>query len=184
MKNNLTITLMLLLFVVGCATTPTRVQSGKITAQTFSFVQPGPSANLRGVEQRKPIHAAIQSAIRENLEAKGLTYQPRGGDITVAYLMIVGNNVSTKSVADYFGYGREYADLQDKAHQKIAVDGRNPNYFEVGTLLIDLIDSGDQSLQYRNYAYRELFKDLPEETRKENLQSAVEEILAKLRLAK
>jgi hypothetical protein len=40
----------------------------------------------------------VQQAIIHNLAGKGVTYTPTAGDVTVAYLIIVGNNVATARV--------------------------------------------------------------------------------------
>ena len=60
--------------------------------------------------------------------------------LIVAYLVIVGNNASTEAISTYFGYNRDAAALHDKAQDAYA-SSKNPNYFEAGTLLIDLIDA-------------------------------------------
>jgi hypothetical protein len=185
MKNHLFhIMLFASVLASGCATTPSRVHTGDVKARTFSFVKPDAKNQFQQSDNRDYVHAAIQEAIKHNLETKGLTHLAKGGDVTVAYLVIIGDNVSTKAINDHFGYGRDYYDLQAKAHKAGAIDNTNPNYFQVGTLLVDVIDGKTQKLVYRDFAYRELFKNLPETTRRENLQKAVDQLLAKLRVAK
>jgi len=182
MKYTLFALLTAAVLVSGCASTPTRVNSGKIKAKTFSFVNIGQKSKTPNVESRKRVNSAIQETIKQNLESRGLTFTEERGDVTVAYLVIIGDNVSTTSIRDYFGYGRDYQDLQEKAHKAVAINNKNPNYFEAGTLLIDLIDSNTQELLFRNYASRELFKDLPDATRMANLKRSVEQILKPLQL--
>jgi hypothetical protein len=66
------------------------------------------------------------------------------GDVTVAYLVILGNNVTTESMKRNFGYGRKSSALQDKAHE--AYNGsRNQNPFEADTLVMDVIDQRHSS---------------------------------------
>ena len=49
-----------------------------------------------------------------------------GGDVKVAYLVILGNNASTESMNTYFGYSRDAGALLDKA-QDAYTSSKNPN---------------------------------------------------------
>jgi len=169
--------------LAGCSSTPTHVNEGPIKASTFSFVT-GRPAPPEYAEKRAQIHRLVQGAVTTNLTAKGLSRVPAGGDVFVAYLLILGNNVSTTDVNDYFGYGRDSDALLDKAHQKGAVDSKNPNLFLAGTLVIDVIDAKTYKLLYRNYAVRQVLRNLPDDARAERVQQAVDQILAGLRIAK
>jgi hypothetical protein len=133
-------------------------------------------------DNRQAIHPMIQGAIAKNLSNRGVAHVAGGGDITVAYLVIVGNNATTTSLNDYFGYGGDAAALQDKAHTAYT-GNKNPNYFEAGTLVIDLIDSKTFKLLKRGHASRPLLRNLPEDARAERIQEVVDEILRDLRLA-
>ena len=59
----------------------------------------------------------IQKAITKNLAARGVTRVSSGGDITVPYLVIVGDNASTTAIRAYFGYGDDLGDLHDRAQK-------------------------------------------------------------------
>ena len=171
-----------IVLLAGCSFTPSRVNSGAVHASTFSFVagRPIPPENA---EKREQVHRLIQNAITTNLTAKGLSRAPAGGDVFLAYLIILGDNVSTTEVNDYFGYGRDSDALLDKAHEKGAIDNKNPNYFVAGTLVIDVIDAKSYKLLYRNYVVRQVLRNVPENVRAERIQEAVDEALAKLRVA-
>jgi hypothetical protein len=134
-------------------------------------------------EKRDQIHRLIQGAITTNLTTKGLSRVPAGGDVFLAYLIILGDNVATTDVNDYFGYGRDSDALLDKAHQKGAIDSKNPNPFMAGTLVIDVIDAKTYKLLYRNYAVRQVLRNLPDDARAERIQSAVDQALAGLKVA-
>ena len=84
---------------------------------------------------------------------------------------------------DYFGYGRDSDALLDKAHQKGAIDSKNPNPFLAGTLVIDVIDAKTYKLLYRNYVARQVLRNIPETERDERIQSAVDQALAGLKVA-
>ena len=166
--------------LAGCST-PTRVDSGPIQARTFSFVDRGVKPLPAYTDNRQPVHAMVQEAITKNLAAKGVTRAASGGDVTVGYLIIVGNNVSTTALDDYFGYGEGADALQNKA-QSAYTSNKNPNYFEEGTLVIDVIDSKDYKLLKRGYASRPLLKNLSADARQERIQEVVDEILRDLRI--
>ncbi len=88
-----------LIAVAGCKT-PAKVDKGPIRASTFSFIRPDPQAQAAFAEKEQQIHAIVQEAIAQNLTARGLRRVADGGDVTVAYLIIVGNNVTTTSIND------------------------------------------------------------------------------------
>ena len=102
--------------------------------------------------------------------------------MTVAYLVIVGNNASTESINTYFGYGRGATALHDKA-QDAYTSSKNPNYFEAGTLLIDIIDAKTYKLLKRSYVVRPLLRNPTAEVRAERIQEAVDEALQDVRIA-
>jgi hypothetical protein len=170
--------------VAGCSSTPTKVDKGTIRGSTFSFVSGSSMPQAEFAEKREEVHKLIHEAIARDLEAKGL--RPAAGDyigdITVAYLIILGNNVTTTSINDYFGYGRNASGLLDKAH-KAYTDNDNPNYFEAGTLLIDLIDSRTHELLKRGYAVRPVLREATETVRQEHIQEAVDEVLKDVKIA-
>jgi hypothetical protein len=168
--------------LAGCSSTPARVDRGPIRAGTFSFVDRGPRPQPDFAEKRQQVHAAIQSAISGNLGGRGLQAVPSGGDLTVAYLVIVGNNVATAAIDDYFGYARDTAAVQAKAHAA-ATSSKNPNYFAAGTLVIDLLDAKSYQLLKRGYATRPLLRDAADDARAARIQEVVDEILRDLRIA-
>jgi hypothetical protein len=124
----------------------------------------------------------VQAAITKNLAGRGVSAAASGGDVTVAYLIIAGNNASTTSINDYFGYGEDAAALLDKAHTAYT-GSKNPNYFEAGTLVIDIIDSKSFKLLRRGYATRPILRNLPDDARAARIQEVVDEILRDLRIA-
>ena len=166
----------------GCST-PTHVDKGPIQATTFNFLHPGPLPEAAFTENRQQIHALVQDAIANNLTAKGLKRVSGGGDLTVAYLIVVGNNATTSAINDYFGYGPDAIALTDKAH-KAYTGGDQRDYFEAGTLLIDLIDSRTQKVLERNYVTRQILRNPTAEVQKARLQEAVNEALRGVRIGR
>ena len=172
----------LVIALAGCSSTPTKVDTGPVKAATYNFVNGGVMPAASFAEPRQPIHALIQDAITRNLAAKGVSHAAGLGDITVAYLIITGNNATTTAINEYFGYGRDASALHDKAHDAYT-GSKNPNYFEAGTLVIDLVDNRTHELLKRSIVTRSLLRNPPADVRQERIQEAVDAALASLRVA-
>jgi len=169
------------LMLAGCSSTSTKVDTGTIPARSFSFVSQGGRPAPTFADQRGHVHALIQEAITKNLATRGVGKVETGGDVTVSYLLIIGNNATTTALDDYFGYGENASALTDKAH-KAYTGSKNPNYFEAGTLVIDLVDSKTFKLLKRGYVTRPILRNLPDDQRAPRIQEAVDEILRDLRI--
>jgi hypothetical protein len=167
--------------LTSCATTPTHVDKGPLKARTFSFVRDDTLNEAAFADNRTQMHSMIQNAIAGCLAGKGLGQTEAGADITVAYLVIVGDNVSTKAIDEYFGYRPDADALHRKAHDAY-IRSKTPNSFEAGTLLIDIIDSRTFELLSRNFVVRPILRNTSEEVRAERVQEAVEEALRTLRI--
>jgi hypothetical protein len=162
------------LALAGCVST--KIDTGPIRASTFNFVDGGVKPAPAYADKREAIHAMIQEAITRNLAARGLRRVTAGGDVTVAYLVITGNNVSATSINEYFGYSKDAWALHEKAHEAYTGTG-NPSHFEAGTLLIDIIEAKGFKVRRRDYATRPILRDLPEDARAARIQEAVDEVL-------
>lgn len=170
------------LLLAGCSSTPTKVDTGAIHARTFNFVNSRQQPEPGFADDREAVHQKIQAAITKSLAARGVTQVASGGDVTVGYLVILGNNATTESINTYFGYGRDASELHEKAHEAYTGND-NPNYFEAGTLLIDVIDSKSYKLLARNYATRPVIRNIDPEAQTERIQEVVDEILKKMKFA-
>jgi hypothetical protein len=169
-----------LIAAAGCSSTRGKIDAGPISARTFNFINTEGRPAPEFADQRQQIHALVQNAITQCLARRNISRVEKGGDVTVAYLIITGNNAVTSSIDDYFGYGRDASALLDKAHKKYT-NSNNPNYFEAGTLLIDIIDTKTWKVLHRGYATRELLRNPSAEQQTERLNEVVEEILAGVR---
>ncbi len=177
---------LLLLFIAGlfvsghCFAVATKVNRGPIRARTFNFVDRRSKADPTIGDNREAVHKMVQNAITRNLAARGVNRLDRGGDVTVAYLIIKGNNASTETIRDYFGYREDTPDLHDKAH-KAYTRSKNPNYFEAGTLIIDIIDGKNFKLLKRGYTTQPIAPNLSASARAARIQEGVDEILRDVR---
>jgi hypothetical protein len=165
----------------GCSSVPTTVDTGTIHARTFSFVQRGNRPVPGFADNREAVHQMIQASITKDLAARGVSQVAAGGDVTVGYLIIIGNHVSTEAINDYFGYNEGSDALQDKAHEAYT-QSKNPNDFEAGTLLIDITDGKNYKLLKRGYATRSLDPGATAEVRAERIQAVVDQILKNLKV--
>ena len=60
------------LAAAGCSSVKTQVDSGPITARTFSFINTGSREMPAAADKRTQVHQAIQDAITQSLAAKGV----------------------------------------------------------------------------------------------------------------
>jgi Domain of unknown function (DUF4136) len=162
-----------------CAGAKTHVDKGPVKARTFSFLD----TKQRPVrDDIKQAHAIVQQALIHNLAAKGLTNTPANGDVTVAYLIIAGNNSATTSLNEYFGYTDDSDALVDKVHkQQTSKDSRG--YFESGTLVIDILDPKTSKLLQRRSIEAPIMRNLSVDQRSARMQQIVDQALANLPIA-
>jgi len=174
--------LCLLALVPACAPkVPTRVDTSPIHARTFAFVARDTPAP-RSPDDVENVHAAIQEAITTNLAGKGVRRVESAPDVMVAYLIVIGDRTSTQAIATYFGRGRLYGDLLNKAFKAYTGAG-NPTNLEAGTLLIDVLDGRTAALLWRNYVTRAVLQNPSPDLRAAHIQGAVDEALQHMRVA-
>ena len=165
----------------GCSTAKTKVDSGSINARTFSFLNTGRPAP-QSADNRQQANALVQQAIAHALATRGVTQTPSGGDVTVAYLIIIGNGVSTTSLNEYFGYTDASDALVEKAHkQQSKRDDRTA--FEAGTLVIDFLDPRTSKLLQRRTIKADILQNVTIEQRSVRLQGLVKDALKNVPLA-
>jgi len=158
----------------------TRVDTGPIRAHTFAFVarnRPEP----RSADDVEHVLAAIQEAITTNLAGKGVRRVESSPDVIVAYLLVVGDRTHTRAIDTYFGRGRIYSDLLNKAFEAYT-GADNPTNLEAGTLLIDVLDGRTAALLWRNYVTRAVLQNPSPELRAAHIQGAVDEALQGFRV--
>jgi len=73
--------------------------------------------------------------------------------------------------------------LHEKPHDAYA-DSRNPNYFEAGTLVIDIIYSRSHKLLKRSHVVRPRLRDATASVRAGRIQEAVDATLQDVRIRK
>src|SRR5262252_4308386 len=117
------------LALTGCSSVKTHVDTGPIKANTFSFINTGSKPAPTGADNTAALHAVVQDDIARTLAGKGLSKVPSGGEVTVGYLIIAGNNVSTTSLGEYFGYNSDADALAEKVHNTQTIKSERRDYF-------------------------------------------------------
>jgi hypothetical protein len=181
--NHCSLILTAALALAGCSSVNTHVDSGPIHARTFSFIQNTARQEPGYSEKRTQVHAKVQEAITKNLADKGVSKVSQGGDIVVAYLIIAGNNATTTSLNEYFGYTADATALVEKAHSEQAMKSGDRAYFEAGTLVIDFLDPNTSKVLKRATIQTPILRALPIEEREVRLQGLVDKALSDLRIA-
>ena len=166
--------LSLTLALAGCSSVKSSVNKGAVTARTFSFLNSG--ARQMPNASRKQAHELVQQALINNLSRKGVSYTATGGDVSVAYLIVVGNNGATTSLNEYFGYTDDSAAMVDKVHSA-QTGGDNRDYVEAGTLVIDIMDPGTSKILQRRSVHSQVLRNLTRESRAARVQSLVDNAL-------
>jgi len=183
MKQNLWVVLAVVaVWVSGCSSVPTRVDKGPVRASTYSFMPSKAPASVVVTAQRREAHERIQAAISKDLAQKGLKQVATGGEVQVGYLIVVGDNATTVTYDEYFGYGRDAAALSEKAHKALA-EKKSRDYFEVGALVIDVVASGDSKLLYRSYVLTDV-QEMNPGNRDARISSLVASCLGNLKVAR
>lgn len=125
------------------------------------------------------VNGMIQESIGSLVQKNGLAFKraDQEADVVVTYLLIMQNNIGTTAIDDYFGYGRDVESITAAAHQKWVVKGNSDDSFEVGTLVVDVIESSSRKLIYRGFAHGDIERDIDDTERAQRIAGSVEEAL-------
>jgi Domain of unknown function (DUF4136) len=181
MKPNLFFGLLAAIFLLaGCSSTPTtKTVPGVIHARTFSFVNQRPRPEPVFSAVRKATCEQIQEDIARNLAARGVAQVASGGDITVEFLILIGNPVATEAIDDYFDYGEGGNEQHDKLNE-IYNENNSSSYLNRTTLFIDIVDTKNHTLLMRQSATRPFVDHITREERARRIHEMVDEIFQKL----
>ncbi len=169
--------------LAGCASVRMQVDTGPVAARTFSFVAMNPRSGTSLPVNEEKVHAAIQEAITGNLTSKGVRRVETGGDMVVAYLIIVSNGTSTTYLDRFFGQYSDAPELTDQIHER-SVEPRSRNALAAGTLVIDILDATASKLRKRATVQSDILRDLSLEARVVRMQALVDQALSDLKIAR
>jgi hypothetical protein len=169
------------LLIPGCISAAKRVDKGPVKAHTFNFAPRAPAGSPAIADEREEVHKIVQDAITENLAGKGISRVAAGGDVAVAYLIIIGDQATAESINTYFGYGRSANELHEQAQNNSSTN-QVAMYCKPGTLLVDIIDSQNYEVIRRNYVVRPALGDPSAAVQAARIQEAVDAVLKGLRV--
>ena len=162
----------------GCATSvemPKGRSKGYASARFIRLENP---ARPSGTETSQAVNAMIQEAIAAQFANHGLRIAETDADLIIAYLLIIQDNVSTRTIDEYFGYGRDTDGIAELAQERGVVKSNRPERFEAGAIVIDLLDARTNRLVYRSYARRDMVENVSDPVRRARIDDAVAEALA------
>jgi len=142
------------------------------------LVQRDPGSPAITDATEKQVHGMIQTSIARQFAAKGMAYGKSGADLSVGYMVIYQEPGMTASYDQYFGYGRDSGQIADIAHTRGALDNQRPDFFRQAGIIIDIIDTRDNKLVYRNIAKGDVIKGASSGSRAARIDAAVGQALA------
>jgi hypothetical protein len=134
--------------------------------KTFGFIPIPADAGIDQLSANK-----LDAAIKTELFAKGYTISDKA-DFGVALMF----SSKTKTNVQSYGYGYGYGGWG--GHGMYGTGGVDVTQYEQGTLIIDVIDMSNQKLVWRGTGTGALSDSPSVETRTENINNAVNQILA------
>jgi hypothetical protein len=135
--------------------------------KTYGFI---PITEEAGIDQLNATR--LGDAIKENLNTKGYTLSEKA-DFGIALFFTKDTKTSIQSTGGYgYGYGYGY-----RGYGGMGGDTYVTQYDE-GTLVIDIIDMAKQELVWRGIGTGTMSDSPSVETRTENINNAVNQILA------
>lgn len=173
---SLTLSLVFLLFLGSGCQSIDQPKSTIAGQKTFTFLDPGKVKDERFSPPSNERDRMIQEAIRGSFESRGLSFSPGDAELVVGYLVIRLDNVSTTVIPTY--YGSDYPKIQSLAHKKGVLKKRQAANFEVGAIVIDIIDARKGELIYRGSAKRDIMGVEELSEMQPLVESAVAEALA------
>jgi len=151
--------------------------------KTFNWIPVAQERSVETPEGPDPLlHKRIQFVLENQLIANGFIRQPEGTpDFYVGYRMVIDEKVNVTSINNYYGYssgwGRTYYrggyyGPHTRSYQRSYVD-----YYEQGTLIVDISLPETRQLIWRATAEAELDPQTEQAKRDRKLKQAVSRML-------
>ncbi len=126
--------------------------------------------------QDAAVRGRIESALAEELLARGFRLSLENPDFFVAYHASLDSALEMQVVNEHYGYSYQgsYGSTWGPA-----VQGQTalPREFERGTLLVDVLDGRSRQLVWRGTVQAEVYPDLDEKKREERIREAARKVL-------
>jgi hypothetical protein len=156
--------------LAGCSSVPMPKGSSK-GYSTVRFVTPNAPLAEDNLPRFIEGHRMIKEAITAQMTANGLQVVEQSGELIVAYLIILQDNVSTSYSNQYYGY-QDFMTIVNRAHDK-GMKKSYPEKVEKRAIVIDLIDAETFKLVYRDYAVTGSAAHLSKEAQQELVNEVV-----------
>lgn len=137
------------------------------------LVRANPNRTEEFADKDVKLNRMIQKSLGQEFRNHGLRVDPNNGELIVAYLILIQDNSSTLALDDYFGYNSDFDAIVDRAQIKGVVENKRPDVFQAGTVVIDVMDAKTNKLVFRNYATRDIYKNISDSTRQQRVHEAV-----------
>lgn len=141
------------------------------------FIKTSYATESGDLEDSPEVHRMIQSSIRNQFRANGITFDQPVAQLIVTYMLIRQNNVSTTMNRDYFGVGRDAQEIMDVAHEQGVIKNKRPDQFDSAALVVDILDASNNELIYRHYVDGDVTQNTDTATRQIRINNAVAQVL-------
>lgn len=121
---------------------------------------------------------AIRDAIAAEFTRHGISTTQDNPQLLYAFMVIRQNNVATTVNQQYFGFGRDASAIMDEAHRRGVIGGKTPTAFDMGAVVVDVLDTRTNKLIFRGFAKRPVTEGLDPSARRSKINSAVAEAMA------
>ena len=164
-------------FLTSCSTGVDMPKGNSKSYHSARLIQRDPKARAITDATEKQVHGMIQKSIAGKFTSKGLTYGKSDADLAVAYMVVYQEPGMTATYDEYFGYGRDSGTITDVAHTRGALDNKRPDHFKQAGIVIDVIDTRDHKLIYRNFAKGDVIQNATPTARAARIDGAVAQAL-------
>lgn len=169
------------IFSASCTSVSTSKSTGESLSAGYTSARLAkPEAQLHndGPEGSAEVHDAIQRTIRNRFKTRGMIFGTPNADLIVAYMFIHRENGSATMNSDYFGVGRNANAILEEARQRGTITNTQPDAFQSGTLVIDILDAKTNQLIYRGATKRALLDGVKPIERNARINETVAQTLA------
>lgn len=170
-------TLMISIFT-GCQSVPQPKGSSE-GYTSAKFVRTAGIFKSDALEDSPIVNEWVRNAIINQFNSNGIDFGTADAELELAYIIMRQDSVMTVVNDDYFGPGRSSTEIMHLAHKRGVIDKNGGYNYEAGAIIIDVLDTNTGELVYRDFAVRDIISDADSETRKQRINDAVAEALAK-----
>jgi hypothetical protein len=170
--------LCLVLLTVGCSSVSvstdfdSEIDFTRLSSYNWMPAPEQPSAELqKELSQNTLIEGRVKRAVDAELAAKGIRKATQDPDMLVAFLTGVQDKVDVQNWGYGYGWGRRRGPIGGSDVTAV--------HYEEGTLILDFVDPKTKKLIWRGVGKGVLPREVSPEKSQENINKAVEKILAK-----